>query len=216
MEFGSWIVTILYMVVSAFPGGGGWAADHLIAAPHYHLTGVPAGISDFNPYISEDGESRGPAGYDISDGWYDVTPPPAADLGYAVYKQEDSCISFLRFEGEFYELGQWFGGYGVTSFALSDVNGDGAQELYFTCSWGSGLHRSHVAYFDPAAREMRALDFTHLDGDLVLSTGDSSELKLYTARVMDPSSFVDMLLVAEYELGTIGLEDGEIRLAPAG
>jgi hypothetical protein len=41
-------------------------------------------------------------------------------------------------------LGAGFGGNGVTSMCVADVNGDGKPKLVFSYSFGSGIHRSEI------------------------------------------------------------------------
>lgn len=63
------------------------------------------------------------------------------------------------YNGEVYSIGECFGGFGLTSLALADLNKDDVYELYYTFSCGSGLHRSQVGYFEPISKEIHIFEF---------------------------------------------------------
>lgn len=52
--------------------------------------------------------------------------------------------TFLIYNNKVHHLGSAFGGYGVTEFAYCKAE----SRLYFIYSFGSGIHRSCLAYFD--------------------------------------------------------------------
>lgn len=54
----------------------------------------------------------------------------------------DSPESLLIVDRKPHALGTGFGGCGLTSFCVADLDKDGVPELYYTYSWGSGLHRA--------------------------------------------------------------------------
>jgi len=47
------------------------------------------------------------------------------------------------------QLGTSEGGMGVSSLALGDTDGDGRAELYYTYSFGSGIHQSKIGVYAP-------------------------------------------------------------------
>lgn len=98
----------------------------------------------------------------------------------------------------------------MTSFAIADLNGDQKDELYFTYSWGSGIHRSEVGYFDTATREVTLFDFRSLFTDLVFSAEDN-HLQIHTAT-FDGSSFSEFEPTDETKLASIVFSDDEIML----
>ncbi|WP_042167904.1 hypothetical protein [Paenibacillus gorillae] len=121
------------------------------------------------------------SGYD-NDTCYNITPDFIRENSdYMIFKYDKSAASFLLYEGVVYPLGEWFGGFGVTSLSLADLDGDGRSELYFTYSWGSGLHRSHAAYFDPAAKRVVNFDYVYQNGDLLITNNLDGSLSLFTA-----------------------------------
>ena len=55
-------------------------------------------------------------------------------------------------DGEVFNIGRAFGGSGVNSLAVADLDGDKRPDLVFSFAWGSGEHRSQVAMFDCLAK----------------------------------------------------------------
>ncbi|MCY3020118.1 MAG: hypothetical protein NTW87_13960 [Planctomycetota bacterium] len=53
--------------------------------------------------------------------------------------------TFLIHRGQAHPLGRSFGGWGVMSMCVADLDKDGTPELLYSYSYGSGIHRSHVA-----------------------------------------------------------------------
>ncbi|QHQ60402.1 hypothetical protein Ana3638_06125 [Anaerocolumna sedimenticola] len=150
------------------------------------ISGTQDGVSEFlslnRDYVS---------GYE-ADKCYNITTEYVKEnSGYQVFKYNTSCASFLLYEDKIYPLGEWFGGFGVTSMALGDLNGDRKPELYFTYSYGSGLHRSHVGYFDPVEKQVVTVDYTRLDGDMLVTCTAGSGLSLYAADLSVLKDFVN-------------------------
>ncbi|WP_053372893.1 M56 family metallopeptidase [Paenibacillus sp. FJAT-27812] len=131
------------------------------------------------------------SGYD-TDKCYNITPESIKENAkYTIFKYAESSASFLLYEGEVYPLGEWFGGYGVTSMALADLDSDGETELYFTYSWGSGLHRSHAAYFNPSAKEVVTLPYMPMNEDMALVNNRDGSLSLYAAAISNMTDFAN-------------------------
>jgi RNA polymerase sigma factor (sigma-70 family) len=55
--------------------------------------------------------------------------------------------------GTVYHIGQAFGGFGVRSLGVADLDKSGRPTLVYVFSWGSGVHRAHVGMFDVGAKE---------------------------------------------------------------
>lgn len=163
------------------------------------------GVEDFLQILGGHGEED-------SGRCYNVTPEEIAEqYGFAVFKFDKFCDSFLLYDGETYPFGEWFGGFGVTSFAVADLNEDGKTELYFTYSWGSGIHRSQVGYFDTANQETVLFDFSNPFGEAVLAADDDQTLCVYQAEAQI-RSFVDIALTAEDKIATFLFDSGKISL----
>lgn len=149
----------------------------------------------------------------FSDTCYNITPPDISErYGFDIFKFNTSCGSFLLYENKIYPLGQCLGGNGVTSFAVADLNADGAFELFFTYSWGSGLHHSYVGYFDSSTKEVIIFDFRILWRELMLET-KHNKLYVYTASY-HKNSFVDIEIFPKDKIAFIIENSGEISLIP--
>lgn len=170
--------------------------------------GTTEGVEDF---LSLQGEFQ--SGYDI-DTCYNITPEEIKqDSDYQIFKYDVSCASFLLYEDEIYPLGEWFGGLGVTSMALADVDGDGKPELYFTYSWGSGLHHSHVAYFSPVSKQIIPLGYSSLGGDMLITMNNrNGGLSLYAANISNLKSFTSFDMEKADYISDIVYENNEISL----
>lgn len=142
---------------------------------------------------------------------FNITPQYIKENSeYAVFKYDASCASFLLYQGEVYSLGEWFGGYGVMSMALADLNEDGKPELYFTFSWGSGIHRSHAAYFDPSEKEVVVFDYADWDADMIVIDNGLGGLSLYAAEIVGMDNFVNIETEAAGHIGDILHSNDEI------
>lgn len=155
------------------------------------------------------GEVKSP--YD-DDTCRNVTPGEISDrYGFEIFKFDQSCAGYLLYENRIYPLGESLGGLGLTSFAVADIDRDGSPEVYFTYSWGSGMHRSMAGYFDTRDRAVVLFDYSYYNGDMLLVGGNNS-LSLCEASV-EFRSFTDMTLrQGEEKLGDIVSDSGEIRL----
>jgi hypothetical protein len=62
-----------------------------------------------------------------------------SNVGSSGFDLEDS---YLIIDQKVYQLGTAFGGFGLTSLCVADLDKNGEPELIYTYSCGSGLHRS--------------------------------------------------------------------------
>jgi hypothetical protein len=53
--------------------------------------------------------------------------------------------AYLVRDRRVFPLSIGFGGLGLTSLCVCDLDGNGMSDLAFTYSWGSGIHRLHIA-----------------------------------------------------------------------
>lgn len=169
----------------------------------FGLTPTKSGVDEFM------------AQYDIpqseyeNDELYNITPQEITDkYGFRIFKNSNNCESFLEYNDNIYTLGTGFGGYGTTSFAVADLNNDGNIEIYYTFSWGSGMHRSQIGYFDTALSEEAGFDYTCMNDDIAL-TVNNGQLEAYTAD-WNIKSFVDIEATPKDKVGEISVENGNI------
>jgi hypothetical protein len=125
-------------------------------------------------------------------------------LGIQTFRRPDEFESYAIDRGQASALGIAFGGFGVTQMHVTDLDADGHRELTYAYSWGSGLHRSHVAVYLPAATPPRSIDagVILLDGDFALEKIDDR-----TVRVR--AGFYDWEqgeVVAEAPVGRLALD----------
>lgn len=146
-----------------------------------------------------------------NDQCYNITPDFIADNSdFMIFKYDKSCETFIMYDNEIYSIGICFGGWGITSMALADLNEDGQYELYYTFSWGSGIHCSQTGYFDAASKEITVFDYSYakLDSDMMLTMNKTGDLCVNSAAI--DGSFVDFSIKANELLGSIAFEENEI------
>ncbi|MCL6460065.1 MAG: M56 family metallopeptidase, partial [Gorillibacterium sp.] len=154
------------------------------------------------------------SGYD-TDKCFNITPAAVKENSdYKIFKYAASSASFLLYDGKVYPLGEWFGGSGVTSIKLADLDEDGQNELYFTYSWGSGLNRSYAAYFNPTTQQVTTFSSAHLNKDLMVVDNGSGGLALYEASFTSMDSFVNIEMKATKHISDIVFKEGQITLDP--
>lgn len=191
-----------------------WAWDTLVRPSE-------EGVAEF---LAAAGSEATDTGYE-NDVCYNVTPAHvvSAENEFRIFKFDKSCASYLLYAGEIYPLGAWFGGYGFTDAMAADLNRDGKNELYFTCSWGSGIHRAQVGYFDPVKKEAVLFDYSYFlpeeaaGTELVLrwdaegTLGEYGGIHVYAAQFRAQENFVNFdLAPTGQRLGTISLSGGQI------
>lgn len=143
-----------------------------------------------------------------NDELYNITPQEITDkYGFRIFKYSQNCETFLEYNGNVYILGTGFGGNGTTSFAVTDLNNDGNIEIYFTYSWGSGMHHSQVGYFDTAT--LKEIDFDYSGWDDMVLTVNNGHLEAYTAD-WNIKSFVYIEATPKDKVGEISVENGNI------
>ncbi len=76
-------------------------------------------------------------------------------LGVQVFKVRGDVLnneSYVIKADKVYYIGQGFGGHGVSSLGVADLDKSGQAMLVYVFGWGSGIHRAHIAVFDIAAK----------------------------------------------------------------
>ena len=135
-------------------------------------------------------------------------------LGVQVFQVTEgvrACASYLVFGGRAHLLCGGIGGHGIQSMCVTDLDSDGAPELTYTYSWGSGIHRSLVGVVciddGRLLREEAPLAFV---GDLfVRKESDSRVLVEIGTYGWEFSSWTP-----EAQLGAIEVERDGSRLLP--
>jgi beta-lactamase regulating signal transducer with metallopeptidase domain len=173
------------------------------------------GVDDFLQLLG----TQRPSGYD-NDTCFNITPDfVGSHSPYRIFKFSQSCASYLLYGDAVYPLGEYFGGSGIDSVALADLNRNGQYELYFTFSWGSGLHRSQLGYFNPqdnrvtVLERVTALEPAILNSDCILTLNADNALCVSTAELVFVSDggFVSFDITAKAQIGFIIVEDGVIQ-----
>jgi heat shock protein HslJ len=107
--------------------------------------------------------------------------------------------TFLIWHTVVLPMGTGFGGAGVTSMAVSDLDQDGQPELLYTYSFGSGIHQSRLGIYAPALpgsdNGVREADITLRDGDLLLDKLDDQEVHVNAEIAAQPSQPVGQVLL---------------------
>lgn len=89
--------------------------------------------------------------------------------GYA--GSTDEPEAYFVAKGRVCPLTIGFGGSGLDSMCVCDLDGDGKPELAYAYSWGSGMHRSQLAILRPDVLPLRPIVWRRAvpDDDLVLT-----------------------------------------------
>jgi hypothetical protein len=182
--------------------------------------GTKDGVEEFLILLGDfDSKNKGTltSGYAHDyDTCYNITPEEIKlqKPGCRIFKFSESSLSVLQYEGDFYMLGESFGGLGVVDMKLADLNDDGEEELYFTYSWGSGLHRSHIAYFDFKEKTGRVIDYVYINNDMMIIEDEKGGLSLYHANIScdgkTDTYFIEYSLESGEFLGKLVYKDGSI------
>jgi hypothetical protein len=148
-----------------------------------------------------------------TDTCYNITPDFIANnSAFSIFKYENSCASFLMYDNKLYLLSNYIGGYGITSMALADLNKDKQYELYFTFSWGSGIHRSQIGYFNPSTKKVTIFDDSIFVSDTILTTDTDGNLYVnsVTSDFYEQDSNVDFSVKAQDRIGSIVFKQNKI------
>ena len=118
--------------------------------------------------------------------------------------------TFLIHGSTVLRLGTADGGQGVNSMTVSDLDRDGASELLFAYSFGSGIHQSRFGMFAPAYDPNRTYEADIVTfGDAGLVKEDPKEdMAHVTVRVVEPDDDTKTLRYRE-TLGRLAIQQGE-------
>jgi hypothetical protein len=84
-----------------------------------------------------------------------------SQLGIQIFRVSTGIFkneTFLLEPDKVLPLGTAFGGQGLSSLEVSDLDQDGIAELIFVYSFGSGLHQSRVGMYAPAYNENKTFE----------------------------------------------------------
>ncbi|MCX7771642.1 MAG: zf-HC2 domain-containing protein [Clostridia bacterium] len=149
---------------------------------------------------------------------YNITPDEVLKFtGCSIFKSVDTCESLLLYNNEIYPLGTGFGGLGLTDIKTCDFDHNGQRDLIYTFSWGSGLHRSEVGYFNLTTKKEIVLKYgeagAYLNYDMLLEKASDDSFSLYHADVdITGGSFVSFRLIKGKHLANVVLEDNGIKV----
>lgn len=80
---------------------------------------------------------------------YNITPREITEkYGFSVFKYGEFDQAYLFYRGDVRGIGESAGGYGISSMAVADINGDKYPEIYYNESHGFGSYLSGVSYID--------------------------------------------------------------------
>lgn len=205
------LISILILVISGCIKKGQPNDEHLPVIAATSEMKVMSSINLVENFLNNNKDFS--TGYE-NDHCFNITPDFIANnSSFTIFKYNSSTASFLMFDNENYKLGEYFGGYGVTSMALADLDDDNQYEFYFTFSWGSGLHRSQIGYFNPSTKKVIEFDFSLLSKDMMLTTNEDGDLLVNEADIEnDGGSFVDFTIKSTKLIGDIISKGDSITL----
>lgn len=93
--------------------------------------------------------------------------------------------------------------------ALADLDKNGEYELYYTFSWGSGIHRSQVGYFEPIRKEIHIFEYALVGYEMILTVNEAGDLCVNSAIFVDNDfdDSVNFTIEAQDFIGTINFEN---------
>lgn len=148
-----------------------------------------------------------------SDLCHQITPAVIKEKSdYRIFKYDESCASLLLYKQKVYQLGEYFGGRGVVDAKLADLNQDGKDELYFTFSWGSGLHRAQAGYFDPVHEKIVIFPYAFRD-DIMFDFNFDKKFYVY-GRSFDGKVRLSLVNGTTIFVAEIFYMNGKIDLKP--
>jgi hypothetical protein len=104
---------------------------------------------------------------------------------FKVTEGHDMFATFVVRDGQARPLGQSFGGSGVMSMCVTELK-DSGPVLVYTYSWGSGLHRSHVAVcrINGEKFEDAVVPFAMRNVDMRVKKGEDGKVLVYVGETL--------------------------------
>lgn len=211
MNFRDALLCVILSVVISLSGCTN--CTNVLEKQPIELSSTLIGTSDdLNEFLSLQADFK--SSWD-NDECYNITPQFIVENSdYRIFKYDISGASFLLYDNKIFPLGDWFGGYGLTDAKIADIDCDNVMELYFTFSWGSGIHRSQAGYFNPQVSEIKIFDYSHMNEDMMLVANGKGGLSLYQATISPINNFANLKAEANDYIADIILEnDSDIALS---
>lgn len=149
-----------------------------------------------------------------NDTLHNITPKEISEkYGFSVFKYGEFDQAYLLYHGDVRGIGESAGGYGISSMAVADINGDKYPEIYYNESHGFGLYLSGVSYIDlNGAYESVKLCHSS-DGFEFLFSVEGDTLNVFGGSVSKAGENSAYEYTLDKKLGELGLnENGEIVL----
>ena len=110
--------------------------------------------------------------------------------------------SFIFYTDTLIQMGTAFGGSGVTDMVISDLDQDNLAELFFTYSFGSGIHRTRFAVFAPKYDQDNIIECdAEYYGDTRIETKSYQDIRLKIVEYNPDGSEFEF----SYTLGSLSL-----------
>jgi len=111
------------------------------------------------------------------------------------YKGFPDSQQLLYADGKFSRFVQSFGGYGLMSAVVSD------KTLFYTYSWGSGIHRSHVGRFHiEESKQIRQESDAFTFQDIFIKRNSEGVLELVNGKFMSVNIWSDSKPIGHIDL----------------
>ncbi len=154
---------------------------------------------------------------------YHVTPAGVYEAtGARIFKDSESCESYLLLDERIYLLAPGFGGYGFHYAVPCDYDGNGVEDILYTASWGSGVHRSVVYVFNVETHTVHYVYDTLFFSDgnpqinLVILQEGSGEDAIFTAYTVNVTGhddqFTSLTFTKFRHYAPVLLKTGELPL----
>ncbi len=158
------VVMLLSPAACAQPGPAAAPRISIVEAEHLVRTMFLQQIPDLNPTVE----------FPLTEL---TTDEVWQRLGAQVFQVKEGIYQFNTYlikNKEIAPLGTGFGGVGLTSMCVTDLDQNGNPELIYTYSFGSGIHRSQVALYSADLPEPYSLEakIAYRDDDWILEKRD--------------------------------------------
>lgn len=178
------------------------------AVPESAPVSTQEGVPEFLELLQKTGRKALP---DCSN----VTPEHISkNSEYRLFRFEGGQLLYLMYDGTISSVASWYDD-AQNSFALADIDRDGAYELYCSIAGGSGILRSDLAYFDPGEKKLVFFEASYL-WDLLRWTDTEGTLTLTVQAPAGPDEESGGGSPSGEPVGRVVLDGGSIALDHSG